>query len=145
MSVDLTIDPEIQGSLNVIEDQQGNKSQLYVGTGATAVATDAPQSKTSLTVAAPPSTTAIATVRPDATQRWHWKAVAGNQRVFTIRTQNGAFQIYVKGKKRLEIAADGSITLEAGGDLTFTGLSKLAGPDVVDLVIDASTGKIGHR
>lgn len=163
MSTDLSITPAIQSSSNVVEDQSGNKSQLYLATDKTSVGTSEPLADTALTVFGKNGEVAIATVRPGDGSRWHWRGMSNDKPIFTIVTNEGAFQLWVQdetgeGQQRLTITPDGKISLSGDlivtGDLTldgnltvkesvtFNGLEQLSG---ADLVIDKATGKIGHQ
>ncbi len=138
MPVDLTINPEIESAVNAVEDQKGNKSNLYIGTDNVAIGTASPGTDNSLTIESPAGVYPITTMRPENPTggRAHFRGMVAGKEIFVLNTSGDDFVISVNGT--------GGITL-AGASLTFSNLAQLSGPNVVDLVIDTSTGQVGHQ
>lgn len=150
MSIDLVVQTPITSAGSVVEDQGGNPSALILATEQVSV-----KGKDVVGSSLP----VYATGKTTAQEFDNGKTWGRIVRLQDSGTSNSFYDIGIdkggnlfinssassQSNHVLTIAPSGEITLNAAGGLKFAGLQQLSGPGVVDLVIDTSTGQIGHQ
>lgn len=144
MSVNLTVTPQIEADPNVVQDEKGNSSNLYLATENTTIATNQAAPSSSLTVFGEPGTRAIATVRPDDERRDHVAGYIGSERVFALQTLNKRFDIRVGNGTRISIEPKGGM-LTLVGPVAIEGISRIPASEALDLALNRTTGQIGYK
>ena len=150
MSLDLVVQNPITTGTQTVEDQNGHPSALGLATEEVSI-TGRDVVGGSLPVRGQGKTTAQAFDNGTTWGRILRLEDLGTSNAFYdigIDKQGNLFintRVSTQTDHVLTISPSGEITLNAAAGLKLMGLHKISGPAVVDLVIDESTGQVGHQ